>query len=137
MAEKQLWKYVRDGMGKSWHPQRHEDKLASGIADVSYALAETCGWIELKWSRDWPNRAHSSVPLDHFTTEQRRWLSKRRKHSKNVYLLWQIADEYFLFNNESDFDLLGHITRADLEARALAHWKRGINWETFRAVLCI
>lgn len=59
-------------LGQWWHLQRHEDKLSTGIADVSYAGEGMDGWMELKVCKSGPW-------LKGLKAHQKAWLTKRGK----------------------------------------------------------
>lgn len=97
MSESLLWDRIRDGMSSRWHAQRHEDKYSTGIPDVSYGIGRRGeGWIELKFLKTYPRTGEDQpwdFKLDHFTPEQRNWLTQRSKHGTGrVFLLCQFGD---------------------------------------------
>lgn len=51
-----------------------ENPLLSGLPDVSWTLQGDGGWLELKILDALPVRARSVVRIDHFTTDQLRFL---------------------------------------------------------------
>lgn len=115
MSENSMWRHVRDGMRGLWTVQRHEDKMSKGIADVSFAIGQVNGWLELKYLPHWPKKADNVVQIPHFTNEQRVWLSER----PHAWLFLQVAKDYLLFRG-CDVHVVGHVPR-----RALidaCHW---------------
>lgn len=74
MRERALWLQLSAGMGSLWHAQRHEDRYSVGVPDVSFAMAELAGWIELK-SLNRPQRHTFDLPQ--LSTKQRVWMTRR------------------------------------------------------------
>lgn len=133
MSEKALWRYLRDGMKGRWHVQRHEDRLAKGIPDVSYALQGHCGWVELKFVPRWPRNRSDALRIPHLTIEQRLWLSKRGEHSDLVWVLLQVEKEYLLINHRH-IDLVGHVNRESLVNIAALHCVGSLDFEELTRV---
>jgi hypothetical protein len=111
-----------------WHEAtRHEDKLQTGIADVSFVDKMTGhGWCELKHLHRWPARASTRVSLPHFTPAQRVWLQSKGI-AGNVFLLLQVADDHLLFRHDQLADL-GFLTRAETESTACAVWRGRLDY---------
>ncbi len=103
----------------------------NGCPDVNY----TGGWIELKWLRAWPKRPLTKVRIEHFTMEQRRWLSKRCSAGGDAYLLLQVQREWLLFIGTDAADCVGTTTRAELYDSVCARWTNGLKRESFIACL--
>ena len=57
--------------------QQHEDKIENFIPDLSYAIGNIDGWIEVKYLRKTPK---TLADLGHLTIGQIEWLKKRGKH---------------------------------------------------------
>lgn len=123
-SEKSLWQTMRRNVnwafGEYVHLQRHEDTAALGIPDVSYSIRPDMrkfkyfnGWIELKYSAEYPKRETSVVPLKHFTIEQREWLIARGTLGAHCCILWQIGTDYYVFNWQQAA-LLGTMTNEEL-----------------------
>ncbi|QBQ72951.1 hypothetical protein QJV43_gp35 [Serratia phage Serbin] len=96
-----------------FHWQRHEDKLASGIADCSYASQKVCGWVELKTYDSWPRKAEDPMNFSDLQPEQRNWLVARGRACGRVYLLLQVKDDWLLLHWTS-VRLLGSLTKRQL-----------------------
>lgn len=126
--EQRLWGIIKNGMSGEWHAQRHEDKYCVGIPDVSYGLRGVHGWLELKYLARWPQKATTTVKLDHFTKQQRLWLRTRGRMAGSCFLFLQV---------ESDFALVpwNHITmndessKQDYMLQARGFWKGQINFQ--------
>jgi hypothetical protein len=152
--EQTFWKYLKLGMGTRWHAQRHEDKHSSGIPDVSYGILVTGrlergvnGWIELKTIPFWPVRPETIVRVDHYTQEQRIWLKQRGETGGRCFLflkvkgqgLWSSQSktvEYLLFNYEDAQRIGKDLTQTLMKIHALQIWKRKVNWDELREILC-
>lgn len=70
------------------------------------------GWIELKYSKSFPKKALTPVRLHHFTAQQKNFLRKHNEIAGACFVLWQVADWYFLFNG--NFDRLGELTKEQM-----------------------
>lgn len=101
-----------------------ENRVGPGTPDVNYVE----GWIELKWMRRWPKNAHESpVLVEHYSPQQRVWHKKRWIKKGNVWLLFQVAQEWFLFDGLTASERFGRATRPELFEMATAHWAKGLN----------
>lgn len=82
-TEDGLRRFLVKLMGQWWHFQRHEDRLSTGIADLSYAGNGVDGWVELKVSKNGPW-------LKGLKACQRRWLCRRGKagNGKVFVFVW-------------------------------------------------
>lgn len=139
--EKSLWRYVRNGMGKTWNATRHTDKLIPGIPDVSFGLDGINGWIELKTLVSWPKRKTTPIRLEHFTIEQRHFLAGRGATGGHCFLLLRVGRAEHLLIPWDKIPLLIDapgvpFTRFEWETVAVGHWKRGIDFNEFRRLLC-
>ena len=138
MSESNFWFYLNTGMGTAWDAQRHEDKWASGIPDVSFGIVgksgKVNGWIELKWANKWPKKASDPLRLDHYTVEQRRWLYKRYQFGGNTYLALQVANEYFLFTGPQMI-LVGRKNREWLIENSIGYWRKEIDFGWFAKMI--
>ena len=133
MSENALWKYLRDGMGATWESQRHEDKLSTGIPDVSYSTT-LHGWIELKFIAEPPKRASTILRIPHYTAEQRNWLERHGKRGGRCFLLLQVGREYLLFDWTGALSV-GRVTMDELRAIAVARWSGRIDFPALRSIL--
>lgn len=125
MSEKLLWKYLKAGMGSKWHWQRHEDKAANGIPDVSYGAEKVCGWIELKYLKKMPK----IVRLANLTQQQKFWLMERGAFGGHTFILLRIANSYYLFSYKAAETLRIGIGAEYLETVAMHYWHGNINFE--------
>tara|TARA_R110000772_G_scaffold251753_1_gene366829 strand:- start:481 stop:864 length:384 start_codon:yes stop_codon:yes gene_type:complete len=101
-----------------------ENSVGPGTPDVNFIG----GWIELKWARAWPKRETTPLRLDHFTIQQRRWLSQRRKKGGRAFVLLKVAREWFLFDGEIAAESLGQSTRTELYDLAIKAWPTRMAW---------
>ena len=77
-------------MSPYWAAQRHEDKHAKGIPDVSYSMSGINGWIELKTVRAMEG---GLVDLSHFTSEQKQWLKRHGRRGGHCFLFIEITNK--------------------------------------------
>ena len=105
--ERKLWQWLSGQIGNAWDAQRHEDKYAVGIPDVSYGCRGTQGWIELKSLTAWPRKGFPALSV-----EQTNWLIRRGGTGGKCWLLVDYNDMLLLFpwnvipilqDNEDDF----------------------------------
>ena len=127
-SEKSLWATSRKQMAKIYgykiSLQRHEDTCSEGIPDVSFSVRFGWadfrhGWIELKYTPEYPARSNTRVQLEHFTGAQRAWLHERGCLGTRCCVLWQIGQDYYVFNWQSVYDL-GYINKDAL--KSIAYW---------------
>jgi len=135
--EQKLWDHVRAGMASRWDAQRHEDRYATGIPDVSFGIHGKDGWIELKHLHKGP--ANQDRPwdfaYDHLTSDQRNWMTRRaRQGSGRVFVLAQIGDLFCLWRWQALEPRLGHATFAEL-CRLGTCWRNRIAFHELEAVL--
>lgn len=133
MSESNLWSYLRVGMGPLWEAQRHEDKLTSGIPDVSYSITHH-GWIELKYLPDKPKRDNSILKIDHYTPEQRNWLTLHGARGGLCFLMLQVDKTYMIFD-WTKAQRIATLPYADHVAMAMGVWEKSINWRHLRSIL--
>jgi len=98
-----------------------ENPAGPGTPDVNYVE----GWLELKWARRWPKRG-GMLEMEHFTPQQRVWLTRRWRAGGNAHLLLQVRREWLLFRGDVAANVVGHADRAMLIAAATAHWQSGL-----------
>lgn len=133
MSEARLWEYVRDGVGPLWEAQRHEDRHSLGIPDVSYST-DHHGWIELKYLPAAPKRPTTIMKVDHFTAEQRNWLTKHGRRGGHCFILLQVGACYLLFS-WADARKIGQMTFDEHKKTALTVWEGRMNFTEFVARL--
>ena len=112
-SEKSLWSAFRTNaqkhFGNKIHLQRHEDECSQGIPDISYTmivknkstglyLDARSGWVELKYTSEYPKRDSTPIRLEHFTLEQKDWLRSRGALGCQCCVLWQINKDYYVFS---------------------------------------
>lgn len=115
-----MWEAIRPVL-RGTDPVRIESPITSGIPDVNCTLA----WVELKYKSGWPKRATTPLRVDHFTPEQRAWLTRRCRAGGSAYLLLKVGDsEWLLFWGETAARVLGVSTREELYKHATARWWR-------------
>jgi len=115
-----MWEALRPVM-KPLDPVRIESRdTGSGIPDVNYIE----GWMELKAVGRWPPRG-GPLRVDHFTTEQRTWLTRRNLAGGKAFLMLKVGkDEWLLFEGRTAAALLGYEIQARLYEVCKARWTR-------------
>lgn len=116
--EQLMWVRLKDIIGKLWNAQRHEDKYAKGVPDVSFGANGVQGWVELKTIPGWPKRAASVVTIEHYTQEQRLWLFLR---GRGCWLLLKVGEAWLLFDHTAAWEV-GRVTKQRLEKIATRIW---------------
>lgn len=85
--EKHLSHELFGSMGNAWHGQRHEDKHAVGIPDISFSTIALSGWIELKViPRVTKQNEIFDFSYEHLTPQQRNWMTKRCRAGSHCWL---------------------------------------------------
>jgi hypothetical protein len=100
MAEKSLWRMLRDQTKRYGHFDRIENMVGRGMPDVTYCVRSREGFIELKQIPEWPVRAETVVSIEHYTPQQRNWARTRMSAGGRVYLLLGVVRPtgYLLFH---------------------------------------
>lgn len=103
MNEAGLWRSVKAGLEKASNGeiflQRHEDKFAPGIPDISYCYRGKSGWIELKYLKNYPMHK-TVVNIPHYTPAQKLWAKKYIEKGGNYFLVLRIKNDCFAFIGE-------------------------------------
>lgn len=119
MSEGAMWDALRPQL-RGLDPVRVENPMVPGTPDVSIVP----GWIELKYAERWPPKG-GPLRIDHFTREQRAWITKRVKAGGNVWLLLKVGEhEWLLFKGLIAALYLGHEPRERLYEMVVARWTR-------------
>lgn len=90
--ESNLYKRLKSAT-PSFHWQRHEDKLVSGIPDCSYGARQQCGWVELKTYDNWPREEASPLKWEDLKAEQVNWLMARGRTCGHCYILLEVGKD--------------------------------------------
>jgi len=135
MDESTFWAYLRKGMKGYWHAQRHEDKLTLGIPDVSYGMRGVGGWVELKYLHNWPKMKDTVVTIDHYTSEQRKWLRHRGRHDQHCWLFLRVGRDDFMLFDWQKAQMVGRLTKRELVMRCDHMWSRKIDFKELAGVL--
>ncbi len=125
--EAAFWRYLRNGMGKRWNAQRHEDSIGVGIPDVSYGLRNVNGWIELKQLPAWQKRRTTIVKIRHFTPQQRAWSMNRGRTGGRCFLFLKVQQEYVLLP-WTEVKIDDHQTRSKMIATG-SYWRGRIDFD--------
>jgi hypothetical protein len=125
-SEAALWTTLKNHLRGQCHSSRHEDTAGLGIPDVSFGINNVNGWIELKYSHEYPKRESTPVRIRHFTKEQRHFLWERGTHGGHCWVLWQIHRDYLLFDHHAVWKL-GNIPKNELLALSCQHWQPRLN----------
>lgn len=116
-SEKAMWQTLRPLM-KGLDPIRVENVVYPGTPDVNYSR----GWIELKYLPRWPVRG-GVVKVDHFTTQQRVWLTRRCAAGGKAFLLLKVGEsDWLLFIGSVAAAIVGKVTQKQLYYYALTSW---------------
>jgi hypothetical protein len=108
-----------------------ESAISIGVPDINYC----CGWIELKYVARLPVRQGTLVRIPHYTQEQRIWLLRRYRVSRNAFLLVQVDKHVFLGYGGERASVVGNLTSSELFERADLVMREGINVEKLTAFL--
>lgn len=108
-----------------------ENSAYPGTPDVNYME----GWIELKWLRNWPTGSDTPVTIDHFTPQQRVWLTRRWMAGGRSFLLLSCKKEWFLFPGDIAAKYVGRCTYQTLVDTAIGYWDNGIKQEQLLPLL--
>lgn len=140
MSESDFWDRIRNGMGGRWHAQRHEDKYSTGIPDVSFGIKRLSeGWIELKFLPTYPAKSDVKkfdFAIDHFTADQRNWLTLRTQHGTGrVFLFVQMGNVSIIWRWAQLAPLLGKHTLKYLEGVACGSWSGPVDYDELAQIL--
>lgn len=134
MSENNLWNRLRS-KGIFEEATRHEDKLANGIADLSFVCGGRHGWMELKFVAMWPKRKDTVVRVPHFTTAQREFLETKGRCGGNTWLFMQVEDDHLLFSWQN-VGWIGHSDKESLLIAADFAWIKRMNYKQLKEALC-
>lgn len=119
--EQLQWQYLSKAMSGLWDAQRHEDRYSPDIPDVSYAIQNVDGWIELKTLMKYPVNPDKPIRLAHLRSGQVNWIERRgAAGAGRVFLLLAVGQamakaDWYLIRWPDVRDLYdGKITRAEL-----------------------
>lgn len=129
MSEATMWSRVRTAL-KGLDPVRVENKIEAGTPDVNYLK----GWVELKSVPHAPVRG-GVLTIEHFTPQQRTWLTRRRWAGGNAYLLLKVSNEWLLFLGEVAAETIGKYTIKELREVAIGRWLIKLQDEELRGLL--
>jgi len=118
-----------------WHVQRHEDKLTLGIPDVSFGIGGGGGWIELKYLHEWPKMVNTVVSIDHYTSEQRRWLRNRGRYNQNCWLFLRVGKDEFMLFDWQQAQMVGQLTKRELIVQCDHIWSGKIDFQALVKIL--
>jgi hypothetical protein len=116
-----MWAKVRPFLvAARLDPVRVENPIHPGTPDVN--LCNGC-WIELKCIANWPTRATSTVPIRHYTPQQRVWLYRRWKYAPgSTFLLLEVrsVQQWLLFDGNVAAKIVGRGTATEHQSSARA-----------------
>jgi len=120
-AESFMWRKVRPFLvAAKLDPVRVENPIHPGTPDVNLCSGQ---WIELKTIEAWPAKDSASVPIRHFTQQQRVWLYRRwRARQDSCFLLLEVraVRQWLLFDGDVAAKVVGQSTTAEHRASARA-----------------
>lgn len=130
--ESNFWDRVRPLLA-GLDPVRVENAVSSGTPDVNCLL----GWIELKQIRaeDMPKRASTVVRLDHFTPEQRAWLTRRTHFGGAAWVLLLMGEEWLLIEGRTAAEHLGKMNTDETRQLASHRWAKKPSAEELQRAL--
>ena len=98
-----------------------------GIPDVN----TTCGWIECKWMRAWPQNCEiNPVKFGHpLSAEQQIWLWRRWKRGGNAWVMAKVSREWFMWDGHifKERGLWDNMTRSEMIGHSVLHFKNGLD----------
>lgn len=126
-----FWDWLESAIMGRWIVQRHEDKYSVGISDLSYALRDTMGWIELKAYKKWPTKN-----LGHYTSKQANWIYDHGKNGGGRnFILIRVKKTILLFDWSVAFELLDPVDECKLRSLAIRTWDRSFHVGEFLDIL--
>lgn len=120
MKESNVRSYVIDKIEKhgGGFAEAIENSAGVGIADISYCIFGKEGWIECKYTRQWPVRNSTPVLGDCLRPSQKIWFRKRLEaRSPRLYIFARVEDSLFLFPGAL-WEGLPTLTRPDMHTYA-------------------
>lgn len=125
-----MWDALRPLL-KGMDPVRVENPACPGTPDVNYKG----GWIELKYADRWPPLG-GPLRIDHFTKQQRVWLTRRRAAGGLAFLLLKVGEgEWLLFDGAVAARFLGYVPQQQLYQLVVVRWTRKPKLEEIQAWL--
>jgi hypothetical protein len=140
VKESGLWAYLKNGMGSRWFPTRIESSSGNGVPDVVFAMVGEFGsvgkfgWIELKYTKEWPKRQSTLVRLQ-LRPEQKLWISTSGVLTESVWVLHRVADDFFLLDWQDSIQAVEGWTRDEWSIRSRGFWNRKIDFQEFTLIL--
>lgn len=95
----------------------------TGTPDLIYCINGHAGVIELKYRRDWPKRASTSLKPG-VTPEQRRWLEAWARAGGTGHVLYGVADRWVLLTHDAPDDIPQDVLRAAVDNDLSAQYVR-------------
>lgn len=136
-TESQIRQMITRVVLRGWDPISVENPAHPGTPDVNFAG----GWLELKAIGRWPARPDTIVRVDHFTPQQRVWLTRRWRCDRRAWVLMRVGgwqdtrSTWLLFAGDVAAEHLGKVPRAQLLEVALAAWSPKLDVPAFRALV--
>jgi hypothetical protein len=134
MRESAFWKYLREGMKKTWLADRIETGTTkAGVPDVFYAIDGSCGWIELKMMSSMP-RDKTSKMKTKVSALQLHWLRTRAKEGVTTWMFFQCAlpKSYYLTSMKY---LNSHSLTKDFVLNNSKIWENRIDFNELAEIL--
>jgi len=120
-AESRMWAKVRPLLvAAKLDPVRVENPIHPGTPDVNLCDGR---WIELKCITSWPARPTSTVPIRHYTPQQRVWLYRRWKCAPgSTFLLLEVCSvhQWLLFDGDVAAKIVGRANTSEHRKSARA-----------------
>jgi hypothetical protein len=137
MTETKLWEKLKTAIFGYFEADRIDNKVGTGVPDVTFTLPGKHGWIELK-TAPCPRNRKTPIRLNHeFTGRQKYWIAHRGIIGGNIYILIAVGDSKFYLFNWAAISSIGRGV-SDLEwwnKNSMAIWEGEIRGEDLRRIL--
>lgn len=130
-SEKSTWASLKRIVGDRWHATRIEDRLQSGVPDVSWGARGVQGWIELKYVPKPPVRLGTPFRIG-LRPEQAVWLQQRGRVGNYCWVLARVQNlQWLLFDWREARILLNPQGYHGMCSLATKNWVAGLDPEEF------
>lgn len=118
-----------------WKAVRIENSVRAGTPDVYFTMKDNgrMGWMELKYEPHWPAKDKTPLKINHFTPEQRLFLTIHGRIGANIWLFLQVNQDYFLLSWDVAIKI-GELTRSNLIQEGY-HWPNKLVFPELKKVL--
>lgn len=134
MNEYGFWQLLKAGMRKYWLATRIENSVSVGIPDVTFAMKDFFGWIELKYIPMWPKKPSTVIKL-RLNPHQRAWFVTHGRVCDDIWSLCRIQDDIFLLTWQQALSAMEGWTEDQWHKRSHYHWHKNINFKHLHHML--